>query len=201
MGADLAAAGADLDARLPGRALAGGPRRARARPATITRPPSRPACSRPRTATSTSPRPASTSSSDCARRSAPSSSHQDPDFATDTARSSNRKRLNAEIGERTKTLRQPRAGRAPERGRRAVRADLLDRPDVRRPAGAAPRDGVPMAHPTRGRGGGRQPGREAVAHALRHRPPDARRSASTPRRCCRRSGTTRTRSRSFVATR
>ena len=35
-----------------------------------------------------------------------------------------------------------RLGRADERGRRAVRPDLHDRPDLRRPAGAAPGDGA-----------------------------------------------------------
>ena len=55
VGADLAAAGADLHARLPGRALARSAARCRARPATTIRPASPPACSRPATATSISP--------------------------------------------------------------------------------------------------------------------------------------------------
>ena len=58
MGEHLAAAGADIHARLPGRALAAGRMKSPSRPATIIRPASRPACSRPRTATSTSPPPA-----------------------------------------------------------------------------------------------------------------------------------------------
>ena len=57
-GRDLAAAGADLHARLPGVALADQTAKCRSRPATIIRPASRPACSRPPTATSTSPPPA-----------------------------------------------------------------------------------------------------------------------------------------------
>ena len=64
---DLAAAGADFHARFPGRALAGERRSRRSRPATIIRPPSRPASSRPPTATSTSPRPARRSGSACCK--------------------------------------------------------------------------------------------------------------------------------------
>ena len=68
---DVAAAGADLHARLPGGALADRQGGRRSRPATIIRPRSRPACSRPPTATSTSPPPAARSGSASARRSAP----------------------------------------------------------------------------------------------------------------------------------
>ena len=67
---DLAAAGADLHARLPGLALPGEGRGRASRPATTIRPASRPACSRPRTATSTSRPPARRSGSAPARRSA-----------------------------------------------------------------------------------------------------------------------------------
>ena len=68
---DLAAAGADFHARLPGRALSGRRAKWRSRPATIIRPASRPACSRPRTATSISPPPGSASGSASARRPTP----------------------------------------------------------------------------------------------------------------------------------
>ena len=54
---DLAAAGADLHARLPGRALADRRRGAEAGRQQSSRPASRPVCSRPPTATSTSPPP------------------------------------------------------------------------------------------------------------------------------------------------
>ena len=55
VGFDLAAAGADLHARLPGRALAAGAGGAQAGRQQPPDQHSRPACSRPRTATSTSP--------------------------------------------------------------------------------------------------------------------------------------------------
>ena len=55
LGADQPARGAGLHARLPGHPLADGRRGRAARPATTTRPASRPACSRPATGTSTSP--------------------------------------------------------------------------------------------------------------------------------------------------
>ena len=105
VGADLAAAGADLHARLPGRALERGAPRCRARPATITRPRSRPACSRPPTGTSTSPHPASISSSACARRSMRRGCCRTRISPTATKRSKNRVRLNAEIGSYTKRYR------------------------------------------------------------------------------------------------
>ena len=81
----LAAAGADLHARLPGGALAAEPGGRRSRPATIIRPRSRPACSRPPTATSTSPPPAGRSGSGSAARSAPTRCCKNPDYATSQA--------------------------------------------------------------------------------------------------------------------
>ncbi len=173
VGADLAAAGADLHARLPGRALDRGARRCRARPATTTRPRSRPACSRRPTATSTSPRQASTSSSACARRWMRRSLLSDPDFATGEKRSENRVRLNAEIGRAPSATRSAGAGREAQRGRRAVGADLRHRPDVRRSAGASMSAWRCRCRIRRARCGDRQPGRGAVAHAIGHRPPDA----------------------------
>ena len=79
--------------------------RCRARPATTTRPRSRPACSRPPTGTSTSRPRGSTSSSACARRWTRPASVADPEFDTADKRSENRVRLNAELAARTKTYR------------------------------------------------------------------------------------------------
>ena len=81
VGRHLAAAGADLHARLPGGALADRAARCRRRPATTTRPRSRPACSRPPTATSTSRPPGRRCGSDSARRSAAATWRSDPDYA------------------------------------------------------------------------------------------------------------------------
>ena len=65
----------------------------------------------------------------------------DPDYATGAQRSKNRKALNERIGEITKEASGRLLGRIDERGRRPVRADLYDRPDLCRPAGPAPRNG------------------------------------------------------------
>ena len=96
VGRDLAAAGADLHARLPGGALADR-RRCRSRPATIIRPRSRPACSRPPTATSTSPPPAARSGSASASALGAEAMMKKPDYASAKSRSKNREALNAEI--------------------------------------------------------------------------------------------------------
>ena len=84
------------------------------------------------------------------------------------------------------------AGGEAQRGRRAVGADLRDRPDVRRPAGRARRHGRADAASHRGPGGGRQPGGAPVAHALACSTARRPGSASTPRRCWPSSATTRT---------
>ena len=140
VGADLAAAGADLHARLPGRALAD--RRARSpKQAGNNHPTSIPTgvfkttdghiniaaagqaiwerfCKAHR-----APRPAratrTTRPARCARRTATRSTPRSTPI--------------------TRDKHQRRVDRAAQRGRRAVRADLLHRPGVRRPAGAASR--------------------------------------------------------------
>ena len=120
------------------RARAGStPRRCRARPATTIRPASRPASSRPATATSTSPRPGGDRGSGCAAPSAPRRCIEDPDYAT--ARRARQEPRCAQCRDRALPRRphQRRMGRAPQRGRGAVRADLRHRPDVRRSAGRA----------------------------------------------------------------
>ncbi len=101
VGADLAAAGADLHAGFPGLALAEQGRGRRRRPATTTRPASRPACSRPPTATSTS-RPTGGKMwkklCDTPRHAAVADA---PEYATAAARSANRDELNEEIERHT----------------------------------------------------------------------------------------------------
>ena len=191
VGADLAAAGADLHARLPGRALERGAPECRARPATITRPRSRPACFRPATGTSTSPPPASTSSSACARRSMRRELLSDPDFADGDKRSQEPRA--AQRGDRRPT---PGATRSDELVEKLNAAGVpsgpiyaIDQmfadPQVKH-VGMA----VPMPHPTRERCGRRQPGGGAVAHAARTSTARRRSSASIPMRCWRTSATT-----------
>ena len=121
VGAHLAARGADLHARLPGLALAAWPARSPSRPATTTRPASRPACSRPRTGRSTSP-PRATISTSVLRGGR---------GAASADRSGLRDRTGA-LEEPQEAQRDDRRGhqkqaerlldRAAERGRRAVRA-------------------------------------------------------------------------------
>ena len=64
----------------------------------------------------------------------------DPDYATSELRSRNRKALSERIAQRHQDEAERRVGEAPQRCRRPVRADQLDRPDLRGAAGAAPRD-------------------------------------------------------------
>ena len=115
-------------------------RGAPSRPATIIRPASRPACSRPTTATSTSPPPARKSGSGSAT----------PLDATGLMKQAGISERRARA-RRTATRSTPRSrahlakphqrrlGRALQRSRRAVRADLRHRPGVRRSAGRASR--------------------------------------------------------------
>ncbi len=83
-------------------ALADG-RRSRGRPATTTRPAFPPACSRPATATSTSPPVPAACSRASARRSASRSGWTSRSGRPRTARSEDRKAINAAIGEITET--------------------------------------------------------------------------------------------------
>ena len=64
---------------------------------------------------------------------------KNPDYASAKARSENRKALNAEIDTYTAKKIERRVDRHLQRGRRAVRADLHHRPGVRRSAGQASR--------------------------------------------------------------
>ena len=103
VGIDLAAAGADLHARLPGLALSDRRARCRSRPATIIRPRFRPACSRPRTAISISRSPAQV----IWERFCNAVGHPEwiasPDYKTGKLRLQNRDALNAEIDKATAT--------------------------------------------------------------------------------------------------
>ena len=196
MGADLAAAGADRHARLPGRALADGEARCRARPATTIRP-----------AIPTGVFPTSdghiniAASGDADLRALLRGARRAAAWRPirtsprDRPRSKNRDALNARSSEITRKHDQRRLDRAAERGRRAVRADLHDRPDVRRPAGAASRHGGRRAPQKLGDTQARRPADRAVAHA---EPACAARrpsTASTPTRSCASSAMTRRRSR------
>ena len=101
LGHDQPAGSAGVHARLPGVALADGEARWRGRPATITRPASRPACSRPATGTSTSPpAPARLWERFCEAIGRPEWSSK-PEWQTQKGRSADRKAINAAIGEIT----------------------------------------------------------------------------------------------------
>ena len=91
------------------------------------------------TATSTSPPPAATMWQRLCRAIGAEALLDHPDYATAAARSKNRDALNAAIDALSRRSHQRRMGRAPERGRRAVRPDLRHRRGVRRSAGRAPR--------------------------------------------------------------
>ena len=65
-----------------------------------------------------------------------------PEYKSGAERSKNRDALNAEIERAHGQAHQRRLGRAVQQGRRAVRADLLDRPGLCRSAGRASRDGA-----------------------------------------------------------
>ena len=77
--------------------------------------------------------------------------------------------------------RQRRMDRTPEQSRRAVRADLCHRPDVRRSAGATPRHRPERDQEGQEQDAPRRPGRDAVAHAV-----EARGAATGARRAHRR---------------
>ena len=65
-----------------------------------------------------------------------------PTTRTRRRRSKHRDKLNEEIDQPHREAHQRRLDRAAQRGRRAQRPDLFDRPDVRRSAGRASRDGA-----------------------------------------------------------
>ena len=66
----------------------------------------------------------------------------DPDYTTGPQRSKNRKVLNETDRRDHQKAPERLLGRIDERGRGAVRPALHDRPDLCRPAGAAPRNGA-----------------------------------------------------------
>ena len=183
VGADLAAAGADLHAGFPGRALADGKGRRQAGRQQPSDQHSRPACSRPPTATSTSPPRADGSGSAARRRSARPNSSTNPDYATAPARSKNRDALNADDRQAHREEIHRHLGQGTERRRRALRPDLFDRPDVRGRPGQASRHRPGRAqcreppHPA-----GRPAGRRCRARRARWRR-GRRSSASRPTRC------------------
>ena len=111
-----------------------------------------------------------------ARRSADVAKH--PDYATGAARSKNRDALNAVDGKRNREEHQRALGRRLQQGRRAVRADLFDRPGVRRRAGQASRHRQGRPHAEARRRSAGRPAGVAVAHAERDRgaAADARRA-------------------------
>ena len=161
-------------------------RGARARPATIIRPASRPACSRRATATSTSPPPAATMWKRlCRAIGAQALLRQSASMPPAAARLQEPRRAERRDRQLSRRRHQRRVGRAHQCGRRAVRHDLHHRQGVRRPAGealcdrAGRRDGGRARHPAPGR-----PARDrsrARRAASSHR---RRSAASTPRRCC-----------------
>ena len=75
----------------------------------------------------------------CARGRCARSCCSSPEYQTAAARSKNRDALNAEIETVHGQAHERRMDRAAQQGRRSVRADLFDRPGVRRSAGRASR--------------------------------------------------------------
>ena len=117
-----------------------------------------------------------------------------PDYATGAARSKNRDALNAAMEKETVKNTSAHWVDGLQQGRRAVRADLFDRPDLRRRAGQAPRhrQGRPHAEPE-----DHPPGRASRSRCRARRAASWRRrrcSASTPTRFWPSSASARTRS-------
>ena len=135
---DVAAAGADLHARLPGRALADRAARWPSRPATITRPaiPTGVFKTARRLHQHRRLRPARCGSG-FARRSARRALLQTPDYRHGASALEEPRRAQRRDRKPSAKPHQRRMGRALQQGRRAVRADLFDRQGVRRPAGAS----------------------------------------------------------------
>ena len=92
-----------------------------------------------------------------------------PDYATGALRSKNRDALNAEIDKAHGRQDQRRMDRPVQQGRRALRPDLFDRPDVRRRAGEASRHRAGGEASRRQRAGFRRPAVRLVAHAEQDR--------------------------------
>ena len=99
---------------------------------------------------------------------------KDPDFANGEKRSKNRKRLNAELGEFTKRY------TSAELVEKLNAAGVPSGADLQLSTRCSPTRrwstcgmAVPIAASDAGAGGDRQPGGGTLAHALRHRPPDA----------------------------
>ena len=94
----------------------------------------------------------------------------DPVWSKASERRKNKQKMNAMIDEVTVTTHLRRVGDAPQRRRRAVGADLFDRPDVRRPAGEAARPGEAGQAQEAERDQRRRPGSYDVTYALEHPP-------------------------------
>ena len=91
-----------------------------------------------------------------------------PDYATAPARSKNRDALNASDRQAHREEIHGNLGQGIERGRRALRPDLFDRPDVRRRPGQAPRHRPARAERREPPHPARRPAGDAVAHAEQH---------------------------------
>ena len=117
-----------------------------------------------------------------------------PDYATGAARSKNRDAAQRRDGKGNREEHQRALGRRLQQGRRAVRADLLDRPDLRRRAGEASRHRQGRAHAGPEDDHAGRPAGVAVAHAERDRGAAAACSASIPTRSWPSSVSARTRS-------
>ncbi len=91
-----------------------------------------------------------------------------PDYATAPARSKNRDALNAADRQAHREEIDRNLGQGIERGRRALRPDLFDRPDVRRRPGQTSRHRATRAERREPPHPARRPARDAVAHAEQH---------------------------------
>ena len=148
-------------------------RTCRARPATIIRPRSRPACSSPGRLRQHR-RLGRPHLQALLRALKAPELLTDERFSTDKARVKNRDVLNDEIDKRLGDVRQRRVDREPEQGGRAGRADLQDGRDVRRSAGQAPEDGASGEVTQARRHRVDRPGDQHEPHALRDAHGDTR---------------------------
>ena len=112
---------------------------------------------------------------------------QNPDYQTGAARSKNRDALNAEIDTLSRQSHQRRMGRALQQSRRAVRADLRHRPDVRRSAGRASRHRAERDQEGQEQDAARRASRSRCRARRRGSWRGRRSSASIPTRCSRNS--------------
>ena len=119
-----------------------------------------------------------------------------PDYATAPLRSKNRDALNAEIDRLTRKEIDRDLGQGVERGRRALRSDLFDRPDVRRRPGQDISASRSTCRTTRTATSSWSASRSRCRARRAPWPRGRRNSASRPEECWRSSASARTRSRS-----